>query len=1030
MKKQILVLAAFFVPVITQAQTVGENHDPYAQGKGLRPYEMQGRIEERTPLMTFEDCTQWTVETKGAEAALYRSNDQLLYRNYVGKLRYRATSGQSEIIIRPLKPIALDDSWDCVNFWNYGAHWLWGEPNYKKALQHFLMIEDSKGELHDVNFVQSGYKGMIHKYWFLNHIKIPESISRPIRVVGIKFTGREVTDEKPLSIYLGPIYAYKEELKPLTYEEYPTTLPFPNRKTTILPIQKNKDYKNATIQQGKHVTFTYEGDDTKFSYNVSLAEDFPFGISLTTAKGKKNLLYEGRMDFAAGEAQWYIQKSQIARDTLFVTAAAKVKGQAIPFHFYYTLQQKTLIISMDEQSVSGQVESIHLGSIYPAEEARLFSVPFLVYNYQHGPKIVYSDDLFYFMQFDWYYTNASAFSAGFQQIEDKKAYHNEGVKYIPKTNGERNPVRERLFINVSADVQEVLPTIPNPKSPMRSLQADRLWRINGDPDHGNLKQEADNLRSLGIEKLSIRYHEGLWRDGGESYTFKLDAAPGRGGNKALKELVSYVKSKGWRVGLYTNYTDHAPVNANWDEDWVMHGPNGEWQVSWSRCFAPKPMKSLEVQRINAPIIHQRYGANHSYCDVHTAVSPMSRVDYDFRVPGAATFRRTFEVYGQILLNEKKAYRGPVYSEGGNHWWYAGLVDGNYANTRPKLNKRPVFPEFQLLKIHPLEMDAGNVYATGSEYLAYTLAYGNIGICDGSEVEMMKRYFMLQPIQNYYSMIPVKSIQYENNGKLYSSSQALVQGLNEKAHLVVTYENGFKTGVNFDDKPWEVEINGRKIQLLKHGFYAATSDNTTISFSALTEENQAPVDISMSQDSYYFDSKGKYAATGSMTGKGTVAMKNERFGWEVIPARSFEEFGFDPSIINLPKTNLTIEPLGKGGLTGVPISTRWSRGKLYLLNPDNQNLKYRVVPQSGMPPHMLRSSSLRVSSRDKVEIDMPDKLTLDIASLQWQIHGRSEEARYYSSGQVKVPELKPDDQRLWLQLKTKTGEEYWIDFLVD
>ena len=42
---------------------------------------------------------------------------------------------------------------------------------------------------------------------------------------------------------------------------------------------------------------------------------------------------------------------------------------------------------------------------------------------------------------------------------------NNGVEYVPKTDGKRNPVREKLFINVSKDVIEVLPTIDNPASP-------------------------------------------------------------------------------------------------------------------------------------------------------------------------------------------------------------------------------------------------------------------------------------------------------------------------------------------------------------------------------------------------------------------------------------------------------------------------------------------------------------------------------------------------------------------------------------
>lgn len=92
------------------------------------------------------------------------------------------------------------------------------------------------------------------------------------------------------------------------------------------------------------------------------------------------------------------------------------------------------------------------------------------------------------------------------------------------------------------------------------------------------------------------------------------------------------------------------------------------------------------------------------------------------------------------MNERKAYNGPVYSEGGHHWWYAGLLDGNYAND--DLLKLPIFPDFNLLKIHPLEMDAANT-GQGHQYICYAMAYGNIGILSDG-VDAVTRYAFYSP----------------------------------------------------------------------------------------------------------------------------------------------------------------------------------------------------------------------------------------------------------------------------------------------
>ena len=40
----------------------GSNVEPNPGDVGERPYEMIGRQEARTPLMTFEDCSQWDVD--------------------------------------------------------------------------------------------------------------------------------------------------------------------------------------------------------------------------------------------------------------------------------------------------------------------------------------------------------------------------------------------------------------------------------------------------------------------------------------------------------------------------------------------------------------------------------------------------------------------------------------------------------------------------------------------------------------------------------------------------------------------------------------------------------------------------------------------------------------------------------------------------------------------------------------------------------------------------------------------------------
>lgn len=938
----LILFFAFNISFIT-AQKRGVNSDSFPKEKGEKPYEMKGRAEARQPLVTFEDCSKWIVESKGAKSDLFRSDEQPLYRDYNGKLVYTATNRKCEITLKIEKPVEILGEWDCIDFWNYGAHWLWGEPKWQTALRHLVLIEDANGKVHEIDFSQAGYGGMIHKYWFLSHIKLNEEIKYPAMFVGVKFKGRNAVPGDKLTVYLGPIYFYKEELKPLAFEKWPEKLPFPLTKETILPTFKQSIFKNSIVQKGNMFEFNYFDTEQKMSYSLALDKGLLNGVELNY-KGESILLNKDAEFVFDSESKvnWTVGKSVVINDTLFVQANALVDNTRHPFEFWYTIKHKSLIIGVIEQGKTGVVKEIHLGKTKAGKNSKLITVPFLTYGSGRIPQIFNSNGLFFFKQFDWYYSDASDFIPGRNGIEDGWALYNKGVRYVPKTNGVRSTVREKLFINVSDDVQEVLPTIDNPKSPMRSVMNHRLWMVDGSNDYVGIKKYVKHLSALGLSDVAVRYHEGFWRDGGESYTFRTQTAPGRGGNDAVRELVEYIKGKGWRVGLYSNYTDFAPVNANWNPDWVKRGSDGEWEVSWSRCYSPKPMIAVEQQKKLAPAIHKEFGSNFSYCDVHTAVSPVDRVDYDYRVPGAATFRRSYECFGLLLLNEKKAYHGPVYSEGNYHWWYAGLVDGNYGNSHPSLDKLPVFPDFQLLKIHSLEIDAGNVPANDVKYLAYTLAYGHIGILNGDDEERVRRYAVLQPLQKYYTMIPVTSIRYFDNGKFFNSSEAVTNNLIKAPKLTLEYESGFRAFVNFSDEEWQVNNGGETFTLPQYGFLATMPDGKVKAFYGKSSKvnSHRHILLAGSVNQYYLDTKGDEIETEDFICNGKVFMKKEKFGWEIIPAVDFEYFGFNPKGIGVGR-NIQIEGLDENDLPVAQIKYEIKSGKIFFERKNKEILKYRI-----------------------------------------------------------------------------------------
>ena len=196
-------------------------------------------------------------------------------------------------------------------------------------------------------------------------------------------------------------------------------------------------------------------------------------------------------------------------------------------------------------------------------------------------------------------SNASPFWFANQVAADGATY-NGGSRYLPKTDGRRNDCFERLFLTVSPRFEEVLPNIPNPKSPWMHVAGERLWIAHGASNRQHDYDFWKKVARYGMTKVVITDHETGWRDGGESFTFRTRAAPGKGGDEGQADYARKIHALGFRYGIYNNYTDFAPVNEYWNEDCVTRLPDGKWQTAWARCYNPKPARAVEFEAAAGP----------------------------------------------------------------------------------------------------------------------------------------------------------------------------------------------------------------------------------------------------------------------------------------------------------------------------------------------------------------------------------------------------------------------------------------------
>lgn len=1037
------------------------NVDPKPGPAGEMPYEMAGRTEERVPLVAFDAVSGWLVEGQDAEGWLFGSQEQRLYRDSCAKLVYVGKGAAPSLLVRPEKPITIPEPWDAVNFWNYGNSWGWAPDPTTPPLHASVVLRDAGGWQFEL-----GLGGMDYQYWFLANSRLQAAdlarLQRPVQLLGLRFTNARNTE--PRAVYLGPLYFFKETLKPLQFEPWPAKLPFPTRTETILPLNRTPSFRNRVRQDGKATVFSYHGRDGDLEYRYTATDGTLGDLEVRCGKAVLRPCVGGGVQLAARgglaastdpEVQRTLKGTDLKDDVLTVRWHLEIAAVGADVEYRFRIAQKSLLI--DIAVAQPVVERIALGRAEPADDAKLFGIPYLTYG-GNDPRVLCTAGLFVFTQFDWYVSEASELVGG-AALGPGWAVYNGGALYIPKTDGARNLVRERLFLNVSPDVQEVLPTIANPPSPMRVAQGDRLWRVKSGADHQAEIAEATRYRQYGCEKVSIRYHEDTWRDAGESFTFRLEAAPKRGGDAALRQFVAAVQALGWRVGLYTNYTDYAPVNAYWDEDWVSRAPNGDWMRAWMRCYAPKPMRAVEMEAKLAPQIQAKFGENHSYCDVHTAVSPFSRVDYDARVPGAGTFRRTFECFGRLLYNEKLAHRGPVYSEGNNHWWYAGLTDGNYAQIiSPNPPREPLLVDFDLLKMHPLQMDAGmgspgmffrGAPANVDQFIATTLAYGHLGFLgEWGMPGDLKCYYMMQALQPHYAMVPVRRIEYEANGVLVDTSTALQSPDWPTNRLHVVYENDTEVWVNGAAEPWTLAIRSKQDGILRTsaelppwGYIAWRDEAADPVFVSSAVEPVAGdrrlggprqrLDIAQSPGQVYLDSRGGYAICDPLAVEGSGALKLENGVPWVIPTDRFADFALTARLAGLdPDKDIQVEAVAEDGTVVEPPATRWSGPFFHLLPKAGKALKYRLIQADRPRPRELHGERLALLGQTaKVGGLAADQLRGEV---YWEVRGERVPARQAESSKGKglaflVPASAQARDHLWLALPVQ-GDTLWLDFI--
>ncbi len=896
---------------------------------GERPYEMEwaNRTEDaHPPLVDFEDLTGWRVETSDATAALKRSREQQLWGKYVAKLTYRATEANPEIRISPLAPTPIQNGFEVVSCW------IFGKERHRPKISALFKTPGGREMRFSMRADWDNWG------WFLSYYRLsPDQIERVAD--GSTFTGfvvRDSNEPEDRLICFDNLAVFTEDFKPLYFKPRPRRgipmfpgqgtgtntgpgeLPFPTRKETILPDNLTDEFTTNVRSDGDSFTFRYEGADGTLIYRLEprsgtlgdiSAEWVGQGGPIQPCAGGGVYLATGADSPSSPESAEHLG-TDLKDEKVVSRWRLKAKGVTQDVIHVYRLWNKSLVI--DTLAPGGNVAEVRYGKAVGLENPRLVDNPFYTYNGyipDGRPAVVVAGaqdaPLFLTGNTDWYLSNASMLLPSPALTPDGVIY-NTGTRYIPKTNGARVGCYERFFVTVSPRYEEMLPTIPNPKSPWLKDVGTRLWKA-----HQSEKPRANGIRFFrklhryGITEMTITDHEGGWRDGGESFTFRTRGAPEKGGDEGWAEYSRILRDDiGYIYGPYTQFLDIAAVNEYWDTDIITRTPDNRMHGGWRRCYRAKPARSPEYCELLSPIIKEKFGFNASYLDVHT-LHTLDFVDYDYRVPGAATFAATFYAYGETMLIQKQTYNGPVFSEGGHQFIFSGLIDGNYAQDRAgevKLAWGPWLVDFELRKTHDLcaniAMGEYGMFYRGEEpelsgrsgedprsdrHLAATIAFGHVGILQYEDPlpRMLRIYYMLQQLQSRYTLSSVEEIRYSDaDGNLLDTTAAVASGAYKRSQIVTRYRNGCVTVVNgnANDERMLVSAYGKQLDLPPNGYAGWTEDGATEVFSGETEGHRA--DYAVTPIYIFLDSRGKSVRFPKAAGNGVGICR-------IYPDRKYE-----------------------------------------------------------------------------------------------------------------------------------------------
>lgn len=828
------------------------------------------------------------------------TSEAVTWRNQAGRLDIPEGGGTYSVFFPA--PVKVTDKADGFELWTKG-------PKSVYVQKFYVEYTDAAGKTGRVQLFGGSNRLFGNVWWQPAAGKLAGGTRFPLNITGLTFVLPPKT--KADSIIFDTLGAFRFEKIELP-DTSKTPMPFPVTSDSILPGIPGEQYSLETKNRSRVCEWLVKsGSDTiiyRYTPKTGTLSDIEVVFAgkhhfRPTVNGGPIARISGKNRFPAVDP--VRNDSPVPREphVVFRPGDPNIKAELLSFQFRngradtrwrwlkngrqleFTLSfyVKNRSLAVETSSDMPCITAFDCGVTGDTPDPRLFSMAYL-HNRWSRIRMLVTDDYFLSVLPDWHRSNASFLVESFnafdlpksQVVDPRSARVAGGCCYIPKTDGTLNPLAERIYITVSGKAEAVLPNIPNPRSRFfdemkQRVCTIRMYELRAPDDLSHEISFWRKMHAYGVTDLFLRYHAGQFRTPFASNRFNhsLTGAQYVGGDQAFLTLVKEMKKLFPRVAPYEDNRIMSALSPDFRYAFIGQESNGSFSLAWDHAFKPNPSSQLLLQAGFSPKFIEKYGWNACYLDELSNSPPWAQVDFNAAAPGAGMFREVLRNYGYLILQMKEYYQGPVWSEGNAAYFYAGLMDTDYADSNTA-GEIPLI-DFKLLKFNPLENAAGfdktRIKGNVDELLANEILFGNIGmlhqrhsitqarkINEAKQRIILKSYFMIRQLQEFYCGVKPAAIEYWVNGRFVTATELLRKNLVNSGLIRVRYENGLTVHVNRSKSDnWPVVLGGTEYLLPPFG-YAAFLPGKILVYSALVDGER--VDYSRGPKYIYADGHGR------------------------------------------------------------------------------------------------------------------------------------------------------------------------------